>query len=93
VTISIKPFGYLTFQVGADDISRATDAAEDVFVASGVTPEAAYTAYKAQWLEFEDEDYMNGDALLWVAARKAADRAITDGWDNPNAEIFCDMEA
>jgi hypothetical protein len=91
--ISITPNGFRTSQVDAEDISRARDAAEAVLAAAGITPEAAYAAYQAQWLEFDDEDPMAGAALTWIAARKAADIAITAGWRNENAEVLCDMSA
>jgi hypothetical protein len=93
MTISIAPNGRHTSQVDAEDIGRARDAAEAVLAQRGVTAEAAYAAYQAQWLEFDDEDPMTGDALAWIAAGKAADIAITAGWANENAEIFCDMSA
>lgn len=56
MTLSIIPNGFRASQVDAEDISRARDAAEAVLTAADVTPEAAYAAYQAQWLEFDDED-------------------------------------
>ena len=91
MAISITPNGFRTSQVDAEDISRAREAAETVLAQRGVTAEAAYAAYQAQWLEFDDEDPMTGDALAWIAARQAADIAITAGWANEDAEIFCEM--
>jgi hypothetical protein len=93
MTLTITPNGYRTSQVDAEDIGRARDAAEAVLAQHGVTAEAAYAAYRAQWLWYDDEDPMTGAALAWIAARKAADIAITAGWANENAEIFCDMSA
>lgn len=66
-----------------DDEARAEAAALAKLESLGVTPEAAHAAYKAQWLEYDDESAMHGDALAWIAARQAADIAATEGWHNP----------
>jgi hypothetical protein len=67
-----------------EDEARAEAAALDTLEKAGVTPEAAHAAYKAQWLEFDDEAPMHGDALAWIKARQAADLAATENWHNPD---------
>lgn len=66
-----------------DDEERAEAAALASLERAGVTPDEAHAAYKAQWLEFDDEGQMHGAALAWIAAREAADMAATEGWDKP----------
>jgi len=66
------------------DEERAEAAALASLEAAGVTPEAAHAAYKAQWLEYDDEAPMHGAALAWIAARDAANLAATEGWHNPD---------
>lgn len=65
------------------DEERAEAAALASLELAGVTPEEAHAAYKAQWLEYDDEGPMHGAALAWIAAREAADMAATEGWDKP----------
>lgn len=67
-----------------DDEQRAQAAALAALESLGVTPEAAFAAYQAQWLEFEDEAQMHGDALAWIKASAAANLAATEGWHNPD---------
>jgi hypothetical protein len=76
--------------VQTDDISRAERAAEAVIG----TRDAAqiYAEYQRQWLEFDDEAPMTGDALLWIEATKAADLALTKGWHNPGG-ASCSISA
>jgi hypothetical protein len=66
------------------DEERAEAAALASLQRAGVTPEAAHAAYMAQWLEYDDEGAMHGDALAWIAARDAANLAATEGWHNPD---------
>lgn len=70
--------------VDEDDRDRARQAAADSLNAAGVRAEDAFAAYKDQWEEFDDEDQMHGLALAWIAARSAADIALTEGWADPN---------
>lgn len=93
MTISITANGHGAHEVDSDDIDRAREAAEAVLASRHVTAETAYAAYKAQWIEHDDETPMTGDALIWIEARQAADVALTSTWANPAAECFCDMEA
>ena len=68
---------------GADqDEARAAAAAETVLDAAGVNYSEAEAEYQRQWLEFDDEAPMTGLALTWIAARQAADIALTEGWHN-----------
>lgn len=64
----------------AADIARAQNAALHVLTGAGVTPEAAEAAYRAQWIEFDDEAPMTGPARVWIDAREAANRALTAPW-------------
>jgi hypothetical protein len=72
--------GFVTSGVGVSqaDIDRAYAAAKTVLHAAGET---------------EDEEAMTGDALVWVQARAAADRALTDGWRDPDAAYISEMGA
>ncbi len=70
-------------RTGADqDEARASAAAEAVLDAAGVNYAEAEAEYQRQWLEFDDEGPMTGLALSWIAATKAADLALTEGWHN-----------
>lgn len=93
MTIRISTNGYHRSEVDDNDIERARAAAKAVLSEAGVTAEAAAAAYRAQWSEFDDEAPMTGLALTWIAARQAADVAITAGWLNPGAEVFCEIDA
>lgn len=66
------------------DEERAEAAALAALKSLGVTPEAAHCAYMTQWLEYDDEALMHGDALAWIKATQAADLAATEGWHNPD---------
>jgi hypothetical protein len=63
--------------------TRALDAAEAVFAASGVSVADARAAYVSQWAEFDDEAPMMGSARIWIDAGRAANLALTQGWANP----------
>jgi hypothetical protein len=66
---------------GADqDETRASTAAEKVLDAAGADYAETEAEYQRQWLEFDDEAPMTGPALTWIAARQAADIALTAGW-------------
>lgn len=79
ITIDIH---YGNSQVTNDDRYRAEDAACAVLDAKNITPAAAYAEYQRQWELLDDEDGMTGGAVIWVAARRAADLALTLGWAN-----------
>lgn len=71
---------------GADqDEARASASAEKVLDAAGVNYAEAEAEYQRQWLEFDDEAPMTGLALNWIAARQAADIALTEGWHNTDS--------
>lgn len=78
--------------VGEDDRDRARNAAEAVLDAAGIDPGVAFDEYKRQWLAFDDEAPMTGHALLWIAARKAAATALTEGWVKPDG-AHCSISA
>lgn len=67
-----------------DDEARAIAAAEASLAAAGISPADAFAAYREQFLELDDEAGMTGAALAWIAASKAADIALTEGWHNPS---------
>lgn len=79
--------------VDAIDKQRASDAAEAVLAAAGMTEDAAYAEYMRQWLEFDDEHRMSGAALTWIEARRAANAALTSTWADPAAGIICSIGA
>jgi hypothetical protein len=76
--------------VQADDIDRAERAALGILAGRNV--DEVHAEYQRQWLEFDDEAPMTGDALLWIEARNAADAALTEGWHNPNG-ASCSISA
>lgn len=75
------------------DRARAVEAGTTVLREAGVSAAAAEAAYRAQWEELDDEGRMHGPALAWIAARQAADAALTATWANPAAEVFCTLRA
>lgn len=78
---------------GADqDEARAAAAAEAVLDAAGVDYAEAEAEYRRQWVEFDDEAPMTGLALTWIEAGRAADIALTEGWDKPGM-AFCSIVA
>jgi predicted chitinase len=83
---------YGASEVDNEDKWRAVHAAEAALEAAGVTEQAAYAAYCAQWMEHDDEARMTGDALAWVAAIRAANAALTQGWHRPG-EAACSLTA
>jgi hypothetical protein len=93
MALRFTPNGRDARHVSAEDISRAREAAEYVFDAHATTSTAAWTAYRLQWLEHDDDDLMTGLALVWLEARGAADIALTAGWEmEDRAEAFCEMD-
>jgi hypothetical protein len=82
--------GFVTSGTGVSqaDIDRAYAAAKTVLHAAGVSDTAARDEYRRQWGET-----VTGDALVWVQARAAADRALTDGWHDPDAAYISEMGA
>lgn len=79
-------------QGAPDDEARAEAEARRVFDEAGADPVDAFEAYKAQWLELDDEEPMTGLARVWIAARCAANIALTAGWHDPNG-AGCDISA
>jgi hypothetical protein len=73
-----------------EDRERAEAAALKVLGA--VEPGAAYAEYQRQFEALDDENGMTGLAALWIAATKAADLALTEGWHNPNGAA-CSLSA
>jgi hypothetical protein len=71
-----------TRDVGEDDRDRARDAALAVLFGRDI--EEAYREFQRQSAEFDDYDLLTGDAALWAQAERAADRALTEGWHNPD---------
>lgn len=80
--------------VTTDDRQRAENAAYSVLDRAGVTAADAYAEFCRQWEQLgrdeaadagiaQDYDNLTGLAALWVEAEQAADRALTDGWHNP----------
>jgi hypothetical protein len=59
---------------GADEV-RAKAAARRVFDRAGISGYAAQLSYQDQGGLFGDEAKMKGDALVWLAARAAANKA------------------
>jgi hypothetical protein len=59
---------------GADEV-RAKAAARRVFDRAGVNGYAAQLSYQDQGGLFGDEATMKGDAMVWLAARAAANKA------------------
>ncbi len=78
--------------VKSDDISRAGEAAENYFSEKDIDAMEAQSEYVRQWAELDSEDGMTGLALDWIAARQAADIALTQGWASPDG-ASCDIEA
>ncbi len=76
-----------------NDIYRAEEAALAVFAAASVKPSDAYRAYQQQWAEFDDEAPMTGLAQTWIAARDAAEIALTEGWHDTNGGYITEMYA
>jgi hypothetical protein len=81
--------------VETDDRERAEAAALAVLAAAHVTPQTAYAEFLRQWswLETDEaieagkcqcEDDLTGVAAIWAEAERAADLALTDGWENPD---------
>ena len=93
LNITLTGYGIRGAQNLDQDIDRARDAAEAVLAAAGIPAADAYAEYQHQWEEFDDEDPMTGPARVWIEARQAADIAVTEGWANPAAEVFCEMSA
>ena len=71
-------------QNGAEeDELRAAAAAEAVLDEAGVKYKVAERAYCQQYKLFGDEGPMHGPARAWIKATRAADQALTAGWDKP----------
>lgn len=74
---------------GADeDEARASYAA---WLVLGDRALEAQAEYRRQWEEYDDEEKMTGLARLFIEAREAADRALTQGWHNPDG-AGCEIE-
>jgi hypothetical protein len=73
-----------------EDRERAEAAALKVL--GSVEPGTAYAEYQRQWSDLDSTDDMTGLAALWIAAEKAADLALTDGWHNPDGAA-CSISA
>ena len=84
---------YQGHEVNASDVWRANDAAMAAFKAAGVIPADAVAAFRAQWAEFDCIDPMHGAALVYIAARSAADIALTEGWHNPEGAWVDGLDA
>jgi hypothetical protein len=67
-----------------EDKDRAAAAAVAVLDAAGVSIADAFAEFKRQWSALDSCDGMTGLAALWVEAEEAADRALTQGWANPD---------
>jgi hypothetical protein len=74
-----------------DDKDRAAEAAVTVLDAAGVTIADAYAEFCRQWAALDEDggpgasyDHLTGLAAIWVEAERAADRALTQGWADPN---------
>jgi hypothetical protein len=91
--ISISVQGHHCSEVDDNDLQRAREAANAALTVAGVSASDAAAAYRSQWAEYDDESKMHGAALAWIEAAKAADVAVTDGWANPAAEVFCELSA
>lgn len=76
-----------------DDIYRAEEAARAVFATAGIKPADAYRVYLQQFGEFDDEAPMTGLALTWIAARDAAEVALTEGWHDATGGYITEMYA
>jgi hypothetical protein len=72
--------------VSQADKWRAEAAAQAVFDAAGVTDEVAHAAFRAWWESTDNQDYaaVPADARIWIDGERAADRALTEGWANPD---------
>lgn len=66
----------------ASDIARARHVAESLL--AGIDHASAAAEYERQWDEHGDADALTGLATVWHAASEAADRALTDGWADPD---------
>ena len=88
ISISIL---YGVSAVTQDDMYRAEHAAQDYFIGHKVDGMAAQSEYKKQWDELDSEDGMTGLALEFIAARTAADLALTQGWVSPDG-ASCSIE-
>ena len=73
-----------------DDRDRAEAAA--LAALGDADPSAAYAEYMRQFAELDGHDGMTGLAARWVAAQKAADVALTQGWHNPTG-AGCEISA
>ena len=90
--IQITPFGEHCDLVQGDDIERAEAAAAAVLAQAGLTPQAAFAAYREQWSLQDGETLMAGPARTWIEARQAADVALTATWQRPG-KVLCEISA
>jgi hypothetical protein len=67
-----------------EDKDRAAAAAVAVLDAAGVAIADAFAEFQRQWATLDSRDGMTGLAALWAEAEDAADRALTQGWANPD---------
>lgn len=74
----------------AADIARARHVAESVL--AGIDHASAAAEYERQMDERGDADLLTDLAAVWHAASEAADRALTDGWADPDG-AGCELEA
>jgi hypothetical protein len=93
--ISINVIDDRTHSVSEDDRERAEAAALVVLDRAGTTVAAAYAEFQRQWEwlgteeaeaagKCQDYDDLTGLAATWIAAERAADIALTEGWHNPS---------
>lgn len=68
-----------------DDTHRALVAAQSV-----LKPEQESDAFAAFLAMVNDEAHDAILAELWESAQRAADIALTDGWDNPG-DVHCEL--
>lgn len=78
--------------VTEEDRDRARDAAVAVLVAAGVEAAYAYEDYLTQMEQYGEHEGMTGPAAVWVEAERAADRALTQGWADPQG-AYCSIHA
>ena len=79
--------------VTSEDKERAEAAALKVL--GDIDSSAAYAEYVRQVSADEYSGYadsLTGDAAAWAKAQQAADRALTDGWYNPDGAA-CEITA
>ncbi len=90
-------------RVGEDDKDRAEAAALAVIKRAGTTVQDAFAEFVRQWDwlateeaeeqgKAQDYDDLTGLAAIWIEAEKAADRALTEGWHNPDG-ASCSISA